>query len=447
MTECQPDYLFNYYPKHQLSVDFDGGNLTSDGGLLLIRQADETLGLTEGLASCIRDWRSPLLITHTLTDQVRQRVYQICAGYEDADDCDSFRKDPLFKIVCDRLPQTDPDLASQPTMTRLENRVSKEDLARLRKFFVDRFIASYPTPPQELILDVDGWDDPTHGSQQMTFFHGYYEQHMYYPVQINDAQSGRPLVVHLRPGNSHAGKGIRGILAWLIWRLRKAWPQVRITVRGDCGFSLPELLNLFERLKIDYVVGIAGNDVLKRKVDYLLDRARLHYHRTGNKARLFDDVYYRAGSWKEPRRLIMKAEWLEKGENARFLITNRGENAQEIYDKIYVQRAEACENRIKEFKRGLKGDRLSCHDFDANQFRLILVQAAYWLMIAVREAAAGTPWERAQVSRIREQLIKVGAQVKETVRRVWVHLATSFRWQEVFGLINARLAKPRFAVG
>jgi len=255
------------------------------------------------------------------------------------------------------LPQTDPDLASQPTMTRLENRVSKEDLARLRKFFVDRFIASYPTPPQELILDVDGWDDPTHGSQQMTFFHGYYEQHMYYPVQINDAQSGRPLVVHLRPGNSHAGKGIRGILAWLIWRLRKAWPQVRITVRGDCGFSLPELLNLFERLKIDYVVGIAGNDVLKRKVDYLLDRARLHYHRTGNKARLFDDVYYRAGSWKEPRRLIMKAEWLEKGENARFLITNRGEPIGERTPKRFTTKfTSSARRRVKTGLRNSSGD-------------------------------------------------------------------------------------------
>lgn len=445
MTECNSDYLFDYYPKRQLTVDFKGGNLTSDSGLLLIRQADESMQLTDGMASCIQDWRNPFFIVHTLCDQIRQRVYQICAGYEDADDCDHFRSDPLFKVACDRLPSKDPDLASQPTMSRLENRVSKQDLARLRKFFVDRFIASYDVPPAELILDVDGWADPTHGNQQLTFFHGFYDQHMYYPVQISEAESGIPLVVHLRPGNSHAGKGIRGILAWLIWRLRKAWPHVKITLRGDCGFSLPELIKVCERMKIEYVLGIASNAVLKRKVDFLLDCARMQSYQTGMKARLFDDVYYQAGSWDEPRRLIMKAEWLEQGANTRFLITNRMEDAQTLYDKIYVQRAEDCENRIKEFKLGLKGDRLSCHDFEANQFRLYLFQAAYWLLLEVRKAAAGTPFERAQVHRLREQLIKVAGEVKQTVRRVWVHMASSFRWQEIFHLINRRLAQSRLA--
>lgn len=443
MTECNSDYLFNYYPKRKLSVDFHGGNLTSDSGLLLIRQADETLQLTQGLASCIEDWRNPFFIVHTLGDQIRQRVYQICAGYEDADDCDHYRSDALFKVVCDRLPQKDPDLASQPTMSRLENKVNKQDLARLRKFFIDQFIASYKTPPTELILDVDGWADPTHGNQQQTFFHGFYDQYMYYPVQISEAESGIPLVVHLRPGNSHAGKGIRGILAWLIWRLRKAWPHVQITLRGDCGFSLPELIKICERMNVHYVLGIATNAVLTRKVDYLIDCARIQSHRTGEKVRLFDDVYYKAGSWKEPRRLIMKAEWLTQGPNTRFLITNRMEEAQTVYDEIYVQRAEDCENRIKEFKLGLKGDRLSCHKFVANQFRLYLFQAAYWLMLMVRKAAEGTPFERAQVNRLREQLIKVAGEVKQTVRRVWVHMASCFRWQEIFDLINHRLMQFR----
>jgi len=251
MTHCSTELLFDFYPHKPLSVDFEGGDLTSDAGLLLVRQADEKRGFTTGLAACIEDWRNPFFIVHTLTDQVRQRVYQICAGYEDADDCDSLRGDPLLKIICDRLPRKDPDLASQPTMSRLENRVTRQDLSRLRKFFVDQFIASYATPPEELILDVDGWDDPTHGAQPLTFFHGYYEHHMYYPVPISEARSGRPVVVQLRPGNSHAGKGVRGILAWLIGRLRKAWPEVRITLRGDCGFSLPEIMNLGERLRID----------------------------------------------------------------------------------------------------------------------------------------------------------------------------------------------------
>jgi len=431
MTHCSTELLFDFYPQKPVSVDFEGGDLTSDAGLLLVRQADEKRGLTAGLAAGIEDWRNPFFIVHTLTDQVRQRVYQICAGYEDADDCDSLRGDPLLKITCDRLPRKDPDLASQPTMSRLENHVTRQDVSRLRKFFVDQFIASYATPPEELVLDVDGWDDPTHGAQQLTFFHGYYEHHMYYPVQISEARSGRPVVVQLRPGNSHAGKGVRGILAWLIWRLRKAWPEVRITLRGDCGFSLPEIMNLCERLRIDYVLGIATNEVLKRKVEDLLESARLQYCRTGIKARRFDDVYYQAKTWKEPRRVIMKAEWLEKGENARFVITNRLDDAQALYDEVYVQRAEACENRIKEFKRGLKADRLSCHEFFANQFRLYLFQAAYWLMLEVREAAVDTEFEHAQVFRLREQLLKVGARVKETARRVWVHLASAFPWKEI----------------
>jgi len=443
MTHCSTELLFDFYPQKPLSVDFEGGDLTSDAGLLLVRQADEKLGLTSGLAAGIVDWRNPFFIVHTLTDQVRQRVYQICAGYEDADDCDSLRGDPLLKITCDRLPRKDPDLASQPTMSRLENRVTRKDVSRLRKFFVDQFIASYATPPEELVLDVDGWDDPTHGAQQLTFFHGYYEHHMYYPVQISEARSGRPVVVQLRPGNSHAGKGIRGILAWLIWRLRSVWPSVRITLRGDCGFSLPEILNLCERLRIDYVLGIATNEVLKRKVEDLVEQARLQSCGTGEKARLFDDVYYRAKTWNEPRRVIMKAEWLEKGENTRFVITNRLDEAQTLYDEIYVQRGEECENRIKELKRGLKADRLSCHEFLANQFRLYLFQAAYWLMLEVREAAAETPFERAQVSRLREQLIKVGARVRETARRVWVHLASAFPWQNELRTMCARLIRPQ----
>ena len=440
MTDCSTQLTFDFYEKSKLSVDFQGGDLTSDAGLLLVRQADERLGLTEGFASCIQDWRNPLFIIHTLTDQIRQRVYQICAGYEDADDCDALRKDPLFKVTCDRLPQKDPDLASQPTMSRLENHVTEEDLARLRRFFVQKFIDSYSTAPKELILDVDGWDDPAHGYQQLTFWHGYYDQRMYYPVQISEAKTGRPLVLHLRPGNSHAGKGIKGILAWLIWRLRRAWPGVRIVLRGDCGFSLPELIGVCERFHVEYVLGIATNAVLKRKAADLQERARMEWHRTGEKVRFFDDVYYAAKTWAVPRRVIIKAEHLPQGPNLRFVVTNRFDDPKTVYDGIYVQRGEACENRIKELKCGMKADRLSCHNFLANQFRLYLSLAAYWLMLTVRNAAVGTPFECAQVPRLRDQLIKLGARIRQTTRRVWVHIASGYPWKEVFQLLSARLA-------
>jgi len=307
---------------------------------------------------------------------------------------------------------------------------------------VERFIALHDTPPREVILDIDGWDDPTHGCQQLTFFHGYYDQYMYYPVQVSDARTGLPLLVLLRPGNSHAGKGVKARLAWLLWRLKKAWPDTTITLRGDCGFSLPELLRVCERVGVQYVFGIAGNEVLKRKSEDLLERARLQFLSTQTKARLFDDVYYQAGSWTAPRRVVMKCEWQEKGLNRRFVVTNCFEEAQTLYDDIYVQRGEACENRIKEFKLGLKADRLSCHAFVSNQFRLLLTQAAFWLMIRVRLAAQGTAFEKAQVNRIREQLIKLGARVRETVRRVWVHISSSCPWKDILLTLNQRLLQP-----
>lgn len=216
MTECSTQLCFEFYEGRKLRVDFEGGEITSDAGVLFLRQADESLGLLEGLADCIRDRRDPNLVRHSITDLMRQRVYQIACGYEDADDCDELCGDPAFKIAADRLPESGGDLASQPTMSRLENGVGRKDISRIRRFFVDTFIRIHKKAPKELILDIDGWDDETHGAQQLTFFHGFYDHYMYYPVQISDAKTGFPIVLHLRPGNSHAGKGVKGILAWLL---------------------------------------------------------------------------------------------------------------------------------------------------------------------------------------------------------------------------------------
>jgi Transposase DDE domain group 1 len=249
------------------------------------------------------------------------------------------RHDPIFKVACGRSPSAGTDLlASQPTITRLENHVGKAEVAAMRSQMVDGFIQSYQSAPEELVLDIDGWADPTHGNQQLSCFHGYYVQHMYFPVLINEAQTGYPLVLQLRAGNSHSGKGVAGILRWLFWRLKRAWPTVRLILRADAGFSLPEILQVCERSKVGYAFGFTRNAVLSRKIAALLERARLQHIKTQQKARLFEDVYYAAGTWDEPRRLVMEAEWLDKGSNPRFVVTNLELPPQELYDHFYVQR-------------------------------------------------------------------------------------------------------------
>jgi hypothetical protein len=414
--------------------------LSSDAGILLARQAEQHQQVCQGMAECIEEWRDPNRITHSLYQLVSQRVYQIIGGYEDANDSNQLRHDPIYKVACDRLPLPNTDcLASQPTMTRLENQVSKQEVSRMRSRMVDGFIRQYQHPPDEIVLDIDGWDDPTHGQQQLSCFHGYYGQHMYFPVLINEAKSGYPLVLQLRAGNSHPGKGIAGILRWLFWRLRRALPGVRIILRGDAGFALPEILQVCERSGVGYAIGFARNAVTERKIADLLERARLQFCQTQEKARLFDDVYYAATTWAAPRRLVMKAEWLPKGANPRFVLTNLEPPAQTLYDDFYVHRGAESEHRIKEFKLGIQADRLSCHNFIANQFRLLLAQAAYILLLAIRQAAQGTQFATAQVPRLQAMLIKCAARVKVSARRVLVELAAYCPFAHELRQITQRL--------
>ena len=432
---------YNFFSKKTLEVQFSGLDLSSDAGLLLVRQAEQGQQICHGLAQCLEDSRDPSKIKHRMKQLVSQRIYQIAGGYEDANDSNYLRHDPILKIACERVPIPGEELlASQPTMSRLENQVQKQELAAIRRLFVERFIQSYQQAPEEIILDIDAWDAPTHGHQQMSLFHGYYGHKMYFPVLINEAVSGYPLILHLRAGNTHSGKGVAGILRWLFWRLRKAWPKVKIILRGDAGFSLPELLGACERSGVGYAFGFSNNAVLKRKISYLLDRARLQYLRTVEKVRLFDDVYYAAGTWNKPRRMVMKAEWLEKGANPRFVVTNLLTDAQELYDNFYVQRGATSEHRIKELKLGLKADRLSCQKFIVNQFRLFLSQAAYILMLKIRSAARGTKLAMAQITRLRETIIKTAAKVSVSVRRILVELPTHCPFAREICLIARRLA-------
>jgi hypothetical protein len=368
-------------------------------------------------------------------------VYQIVGGYEDANDSNQLRHDPIYKIACGRLPLAEGELlASQPTMSRLENQVSKREVATMRSQMVESFINRYRQAPKQIVLDIDGWDDPTHGEQQLSFFHGYYGQHMYFPVLINEADSGYPVVLQLRAGNSHPGKGVAGILRWLFWRLKRAFAGVEIILRADAGFALPEILQVCERSGVKYAIGFARNAVTERKIADLLERARLQFLQTQQKVRLFDDVYYAASTWAYPRRLVMKAEWLDKGANPRFVLTNLGSPAQEVYDQFYVQRGADSEHRIKELKLGIAADRLSCSSFIANQFRLLLAQAAYILLLAIRQAAEKTQFATAQAERLRSMLIKGAARVKVSARRVLVELAAYCPFASELRLIVQRLS-------
>jgi Transposase DDE domain group 1 len=442
MTECHLELPYDFTTPRPLVVRFSDLELSSDAGILLARQAEEQVQVCRNLSECIEDWRDPNKITHSLHQLVSQRVYQLVGGYEDANDSNVLRHDPIFKIACGRSPNAGTDLlASQPTITRLEKHVGKAEVAAMRSRMVDGFIKGYKSAPEEIVLDIDGWDDPTHGNQQLSCFHGYYSQHMYFPVLINEASTGYPLVLQLRAGNSHSGKGVAGILRWLFWRLKRAWPTVRLILRADAGFSLPEIMQICERSNVGYALGFTRNAVLDRKIADLLERARLQHIKTQQKARLFDDVYYAAKSWDEPRRLVMKAEWLDKGPNPRFVVTNLEQPSQELYDYFYVQRGGDSEHRIKELKLALKADRLSCSTFIANQFRLLLTQAAYILMLTIRQAAVGTQLAKAQVERLRLVLIKGAAKVTVSTRRILVELAAFCPFAKELRKIAQNLSK------
>jgi hypothetical protein len=444
MSKVPENLPFNFPSKKPLEVEFSALDLSSDAGLLLIKQAETNLQICQGITNCLEDKREQHKIRHSLSQLISQRIYQIVAGYEDAVDSNYLRHDPIFKIICGKTPIIGAELlASQPTISRLENQITTSEIKRIRRFYVDKFIESYQSKPTQIILDIDGWDALTYGEQQLSLFHGYYGHKIYFPCLINEAKSGYPLILQLRPGNSHSGKGIIGLLRWLFWRLKKAWANVEIILRGDGGFSLPEIINLCERQNVKYVFGFSSNQVLKRKIDYLLDQARLQYVRTKEKARLFGDVYYRAKSWAKPRRIVMKAEWLEKGGNPRFLVTNIEMSPQKLYDNFYVQRGATSEQRIKELKLGINADRLSCHQFMVNQFRLFLYQAAYILMLEIRYSAEETRLENAQVLRIRETLIKIGAKVTVSARRILVELANHCPFKEEIKVIAQKLLTGR----
>lgn len=439
MTQCNTKQLtFSFFKKRILTVDFKGGEITSDAGLLLIRQADNSLGLISGLTECINDKRDRRYIEHELLTLLRQRIYQIVAGYEDCNDADILRNDPAFKAACDRL-LTEGDLASQPTLSRLENSISKKELYKIAEYFLQLYIKEKrKKKPKRIILDIDATDDPTHGGQQLTFFHGYYDQYMYYPLVVYDADTGELLSAVLRPGNRHASYQVVSILKRITQKLKEAFPNAQIIIRADAAMALPELYEYCETEGLGYVIGLIRNDVLERLAEGLLKEAHEQYIQTGEKQKLFQEAQYQAKSWSYPRRVIIKAEWLPQGQNSRFVVTNLSYEPEALYE-FYTERGGSCEVRIDELKNGLKADRLSCHSFLANQFRLFLHMAAYWLVQRLREALQKTEFGTMQIQQLRMRILKIGAQVVQSARRLWFHLAGSYPWKNIFHLAHTRL--------
>ena len=461
---------FDYLRSKVVVVEPGAAQVSSDAGLLPFRQLDERLGLTRRFAEALGDRRHPGYLDHTLLEMTRMRVYGILADYPDQNDHDVLRSDPIFKLLCDRS-TADGDLASQPTLSRFENAVDTRSFFRLRDVLIDQFLASFFAPPRHLTLDIDPFDDATHGQQQLTFFHGYYGQYQYLPRAITCAENELALDVCLLYGTAHAALGADDDVEYVVRRLRAAWPDVRIHIRGDSGLGVPRMYGVCERLDIDYTFGMGMNARLKKLTEPLLAEAVARRDATGEAQRMFAAFWYQADSWPAQRWVIVKCEANAEGTNRRAIVTNR-RGAPVLpgaaYDG-YADRGES-ENRNKELKAGLQADRLSDHRYFANLFRLYLHTAAYNLLVHMRQAVADPPpplpasddvpvealagrqrrgWHnhrrehdplgKGQPCTWRTRLIKVGAYVRETTRRVVVELSSNWPYLHHFQQVSRRI--------
>ena len=394
MEQAVQRIRFDFFPELPVVVEAQAAPMSSDAGMIVIRQFDDQIGFTERFIACLNDPRDAKLVDHLVGQMVRQRIYGILGGYEDCNDHDTLRDDPVFKLIGGRAPNDKP-LASQPTLSRFENQVDIPSLFRLHEFFLDDFIRSFDRPPTSITLDIDAFDDACHGDQQLALFHAFYEQYQYLPLVISCAETKQILWVCLRPGNMHSAKGADDDLREVVTRLRQAWPDVVIRIRGDAGFGVPWMYEVCEAATgacIDYTFGLSVNPVLQRAAEPVLQRAVETFAQTKQPSRCFDQFFYRADTWKNPRRVIVKAECNQLGTNLRFIVTDRagaGLCPGGAYDE-YAERGES-ENRNKELKTELCADRLSCHRFVANYFRLMLHAAALNLLVRLRRVVADPP--------------------------------------------------------
>ena len=421
-------------------AEFDQPNGSSDGGAVLLKGIDAKLSLTERLAACLSDPRQLGKVIHETVDLLRQRIFGIACGYPDCNDSDALAADPIQKLLVDRDPVSGQNLGSQPTLSRFENAPSTKDLLRmgdeLAEIVIERHAKRLRHKARRITIDLDPTDDPTHGSQQLSFFNGHYGGFCYLPmvgvIQFDDEKEKYLVAVLLRPGNAHCSRGTIGLLRRIIRKLRRAFPKARLRVRLDGGFATPAVFDYLELERVEYLVAMASNAVLERYAEPLMCAVRTLSAVSRETETIFADIHsYRAKTWPHPRRVIIKAEVTRfpgrlPRDNDRFVVTNLPHKPENVYS-IYRQRGDM-ENRIKELHLGLQIDRTSCTSFRANQFRVLLTAAAYVLMQELRGLAAGTELESAQVSTLRERLIKLGVWVQRSVRRIVLHLPLGYPW-------------------
>jgi len=418
-----------------LEAAFDGGRLTSDGGLLWLAKVDSETGLCEDISECVPEWRTRKA-RHSLASLVRQRVFQIACGYDDQNDSDTLREDPLLKLCCGSLPESGLDLASQPTISRMENAATMRSCHKIAEVLFEIYLRERERDgaPKKVLLDFDATADPTHGEQEGSFYHGYYGQHIYHPLVVFDGQSGHLITALLRAGNTHASNSCVAMLRHMVGRLRQRWPGVHIEMRADAGFAVPAIYDYCEGEGITYTIALITNERLKGMACDLLEEAKDEHERTAHKATLFGEGTYQAASWEKKRRVAYKAEVMEQGTNRRFVLTTRSDEPKALYE-FYARRGEA-ENWIKDFKVHLKADRLSCHRFIANQFRLLLHACAYWLMDMLRRKLIERGARRMQLDTLRLSLIKIGGRVRELLTKVRLHLASGHPGQSLWHALS-----------
>src|SRR4029450_10224458 len=393
-----------------VDLDFDGGLLSSDAGLMLLKDPDEQLGLTRALAAVLKDARDPRRVHFTLHDLLKQRVLQIAAGYEDANDANTLRHAPIFKLLLDRLPDTGPPLASQPTLSRFENHVSRTELYRMARVLVEQFLASYSRPPQLTVLGFAGPEAPVQGEQEQARYDGYSGGYCFLPLHLYEGLSGR-LITTIFKAKRFTGTQMLSVLTRLVKRLRQAWPDTLLIFRGDSHFAYPEVMQWIEaQADLSYVTGLPSNAVLQTLAREVVEQAKRAYEHNGAKITRFHSTRYQAGTWSRSRRVVIKVEVSDQGVNTRFVVTDMEEaRTKGLYQYIYCARGQA-ENELKDHKRYLKSDRTSCHRFKANQFRVFLHSAAYVLLDTLRREVFKTaPWACATRETIQLHVLNLGA--------------------------------------
>ena len=449
-TQC---VLFPSIFHKPVFASFDQENGSSDGGAVLLKAADDRLGLIRGMAGSVADSRQPGKVAHSLRELLAQRIIAIAMGYPDGNDAARLAKDPIHKLIVERDPVRGADLASQPTLSRLENNLTLRSAFRLGRALVDTVIEHHRQrlrgrPVERVTIDLDPTDDPTHGRQQLSFFNGHYDSWCYLPIvgflSFNNEPDQHLFTAVLRPGNAPARKGAIGLLRQTLSRLRVAFPRALFRIRLDAGFSATEVIEfLDEQLDVEYVVAFPKNRKLKRRAARLMNRVRKRSRRTRRTEKAYGDAWYRVGRWSCARRVVYKAEVVQHPgramkDNPRFVVTNMSGDPKWIYEGVYCARGDI-ENRIKELHDGMAIGRTSCSRFAANQFRVLLTAAAYVLMQVVRAAANKTRLARAQVGTLRERVLKLGVRVVESVRRVVLHLPLAFPDREAWLAVAARL--------